>query len=308
MPPSASGRESRVLAFLRSLGGRATVLGLHNDLKVGGPSHYTEQFRSLTGRAPGLWSCDFLFDARMDFRWDMIREAERQWRSGALVNLMWHAAPPNQAEPCEWEGGILSRLDDAEWDSLVTEGGELNSVWRRRMDALVPYLEYLAERKVEALWRPLHEMNQEKFWWGGRPGPEGSAGLYRLTHDYLTRVKGLTHLVWTWDIQDLRFDWETYHPGDDVFDVMALDMYAMGFTRELYESMLRLARGKVIALGEVARLPDPEVLRRQSAYAFVMGWSDLPFARNSRKELQALADAPSVLTLDRMPGWENPRA
>lgn len=306
MPSSASGKESRTLAFLRSLRGRATVLGIHNDLKVGGPGHYGERFRSLTGKAPGLWSCDFLFDHRMDFRWGMIREAERQWRSGALVNLMWHAAPPNQAEPCGWEGGILSRLDDAEWSSLVTEGGELNAAWRRRMDSLVPFLEYLAERDVEVLWRPLHEMNQEKFWWGGRPGPGGGARLYRLTYDYLVRIKGLHHLVWTWDVQDLRFDWAAYHPGDDVFDVLALDMYSMGYTRELYENLLRLAGDKVIALGEVARLPDPEILRRQGAYAFVMGWSDLPFAQNSRQELQALADTPAVLTLDRMPGWGSP--
>jgi mannan endo-1,4-beta-mannosidase len=300
--------ESRSLAFLRSLQGRATVLGIHNDLKIGGPAHYTERFRDLTGRTPGLWSCDFLFDDRREYRWDMIREAERQWRSGALVNLMWHAAPPNQAEPCAWEGGILSRLSDAEWASLVTEGGELNAAWRARMDELVPYLEFLAERGVEVLWRPLHEMNQGKFWWGGRPGSEGSARLYRLTHDHLTRTRGLANLVWTWDIQDLRFDWEGYHPGDDVFDVLALDMYSMGFTRKLYETLLRLARGKVIALGEVARLPSPEVLRRQPAYAFAMGWADLPFSQNTREEMQALADAPSVLTLERMPGWGGPRA
>jgi mannan endo-1,4-beta-mannosidase len=302
-PPSASRGGSRVLAFLRSLSGRATVLGIHNDLKVGGPSHYSEKFRDLTGKAPGLWSCDFLFDGRREFRWEMIREAERQWRSGALVNLMWHAAPPTQSEPCAWEGGILSRLEDEEWASLVSEGGVLNTVWRERMDALLPYLEYLAQKGVEVLWRPLHEMNQEKFWWGGRPGPAGSALLYRLTHDYLTRVKGLRNLVWTWDIQDLRFDWGAYHPGEDVFDVLALDMYSMGFTRELYDTLLDLAGGKVIALGEVARLPEPEVLRRQSAYAFVMGWANLPFARNSREELRALADSPSILTLERMPGW-----
>lgn len=304
---SASGEDSRVLAFLRSLAGKATVLGIHDDLKAGGSSHYTAMFRTLTGKTPGLWSSDFLFDRRKEFRWDMIREAERQWRSGALVNLMWHAAPPNQPEPCGWEGGILSRLSDGEWASLVTEGGDLNRIWRRRMDDLVPYLEYLAEREVEVLWRPLHEMNQEKFWWGGRPGPAGSARLFRLTHDYLTRVKGLRNLVWTWDIQDLRFDWEGYHPGDDVFDVMALDMYSMGFTRELYETMLHLAKGKIIALGEVAGLPAPEVLRRQNAYAFVMGWADLPFESNSREELEALAHAPNVLTLERMPGWGSPQ-
>jgi hypothetical protein len=39
-----------------------------------------------------------------------------------------------------------------------------------------------------------------------------------------------------------------------------------------------------------------------------MGWADLPFERNSREELEALAHAPNVLTLERMPGWGSSQA
>lgn len=293
----------RTLAFLREISGRRTLLGIHNDLKTGGPSHFTDRFHGLTGRHPALWSGDFLFDDRAARRWDMVREAERQWRAGALVNLMWHASPPNQGPTCAWEGGILSRLADAEWTDLVTEGGTLNRAWKARMDEIAPYLAYLADRGVEVLWRPLHEMNQEKFWWGGRPGPDGGARLFRLTRDYFTRAKGLRNLVWTWDIQDLRFDWDGYHPGDECFDVMALDVYSMGFTDRLYREMLRLAGDKPIALGEAAELPTPEILRRQPRYAFVMGWADLAFSRNTPDTLRALVAAPETLLREDMPGW-----
>lgn len=293
-----------VLAFLKTISGKRTLLGLHNDLKTGGPSQYTDMFHDMTGKHPALWSGDFLFDGRAAHRWDVTREAERQWRAGAVVNLMWHASPPNQSPTCAWEGGILSRLSDPEWTDLVTEGGALNRAWKTRMDEIAPYLLHLAERKVEVLWRPLHEMNQEKFWWGGRPGPDGSARLFRLTHDYLTRVKGLGNLIWTWDVQDLRFDWDGYHPGGGYFDLMALDVYSMGFTDRLYGEMLRLAGDKPIALGEVAAMPTPEVLRRQPRYAFVMGWSDLAFSRNAPECLRELAAAPNVLVREDMPGWD----
>lgn len=281
------------------------MAGIHNDLTTGGPSRHTDRLHAVTGRMPALWGGDFLFDARMEKRWDMIREAERQWRAGAVVNLMWHASPPNQGPACAWEGGILSRLSDSEWDDLVNEGGALNREWKARMDGIAPYLKYLEDRKVEVLWRPFHEMNQEKFWWGGRPGEDGTARLYRLTRDYLTREKGLASLVWTWDVQDLRFDWEGYHPGPDQFDVMALDVYGKGFTDSLYREMLRLAGDKPFGLGEVAKMPTAAILGRQSRYCFVMGWSDLVFDRNTERGLARLLAAPNILTLENMPGWES---
>lgn len=305
---TVSGHPSRVLGFLKRISGAKTLVGIHNDLKSGSPSTWTERLHAITGKYPALWSGDFLFDDRAEFRWALIREAERQWDAGAVINLMWHACPPTQKEPCAWKGGILSRLKDSAWADLISEGGALNREWKKRLDALVPYLGYLAERKIEILWRPLHEMNQHKFWWGGRPGPDGSARLYRITFEYLTRVKGLDNLIWTWDIQDLRFDWEEYHPGADCFDVMALDMYGMGFTEKLYQAMLHLAGGKPIALGEVAEMPGPQVLAAQSQYCFVMGWADLPFSVNSEADLKRLVHAPNVLTLESMPGWGKPGA
>lgn len=57
------------------------------------------------------------------------------------------------------------------------------------------------------------------FWWGGRPGPDGTRRLYQITHDYLKNEKNLTNLIWTWNIQDfgtLLYDADAYNPGDEV--------------------------------------------------------------------------------------------
>lgn len=296
---------TKTLDFLRKIAGKHTVVGVHNDQKTGGVNYYTDRLRTITGKYPGLWSGDFSYDGRINTRWQMIYEAERQWNAGAMVNIMWHACPPTVAEPCSWDGNIKGDLSDAQWRDLITEGGNLNRVWKQRIDKIAPFLKYLEDRGVEVLWRPHHEMNQGNFWWGGRSGPTGTAALYRVTHDYMTKEKGFRNLAWTWDIQDLRFDWDGYHPGDAYFDVMALDMYQMGYTDSLYRSMLRLAGGKPIALGEVQKMPSPAALEKHPLYTFVLGWAYMTVNDNSAAALTSLFTDTRSLTRDEMPGWQN---
>jgi len=195
----------RVLAYLRSIGGSRTVAGQHNKEPNSTPAAATDRVAAIAGRRPALWSGDFLFVAgsvEPANRWTMVYEAKREWDAGALVNLMFHACPPTQPEPCEWEGGVKSTLTDVQWTDLVTEGGALNSAWKQRLDVIAVYLQYLKDNGVEVLWRPHHEMNQGVFWWGGRPGTGGTARLFQISHDYLVKGKGLTNLIWVWDVQD----------------------------------------------------------------------------------------------------------
>jgi mannan endo-1,4-beta-mannosidase len=217
---------------------------------------------------------------------------------------MYHACPPTQDEACEWEGGVKSHLDDAEWQDLVTDGGALNRAWKERLDRLVPFLQDLKAAGVAPLFRPLHEMNQGVFWWAGRTGANGTRRLYQLTHDYLVHEHGLDNLVWVWDVQDLSWDFAAYDPGADYYDVAALDVYGDGFTQAKYDAMLAVAGGKPIAIGECARLPTAAELDAQPAWTFFMSWSELTFSDNSEAEIQGLYAAPRVLTLDEMGGWQ----
>jgi mannan endo-1,4-beta-mannosidase len=176
------------------------------------------------------------------------------------------------------------------------------------VDEVCTYLQQLKDKGVEVLWRPMHEMNQGKFWWGGRPGENGTVKLYRLLHDYMTKTKGLTNLVWVWDIQDfgsLSGDATSYYPGADYFDIAALDVYdGSGYTQNKYEIMLRAAKGKPIAIGECDRLPSAAELRAQSSWVFFMSWSELTFEKNTDGELKQLYQSDNIITLEKMPGWK----
>ena len=299
------------LNYIYQISGKSTVAGIHNREPNSNASLWTDSITVLSGKTPGLWSGDFLFLTEdVKARWNMIYEAEKAWERGSLVNLMWHTCSPAHAEPCAWnESGVLDQLSDQEWTSLITDGERLNLVWKSRMDSIATYLQYLKEKNVEVFFRPFHEMNQPVFWWAGRKGANGTSKLYQITHDYLKNTKGLTNLIWIWDLQDfstLNTDLVDYNPGNEYWDILALDMYSSDgtdYTAEKYNSCLKAAKGKPIAIGECQKLPTSAELTNQPGWTFFMSWAELTVKHNSMTQIQELYKALNVITLDKMPGW-----
>ena len=298
-------QSSQVLKYLYSISGKKTIAGQHNKEPNAKPAMWTEYIKETTGKYPGLWSGDFLFQqVNIDNRWTMIYEAERQWKKGAIINLMWHACPPDEGEPCGWDPGLLNaQLDDEQWEEITTDGTPLNLIWKKRMDDIAVYLQYLEDKKVEVLFRPFHEMNQGKFWWGGRPGSDGTAKLFRITHDYLTHTKGLSNLIWVWDMQDMSRDFELYNPGDEYWDVFGFDVYDNGYDISWYNYILPIVGDKPMAIGECSNIPSSEMLSNQPRWIFFMPWAELVKKANTVEEINALYNDPRIITLDEMPGW-----
>jgi hypothetical protein len=304
------GTKYRTLGFLYEISGDKVIAGIHNREPNDSPARWTSEVFATVGRYPGLWSGDFLFQQdNIDNRQTMIDEAVKEWKKGALVNIMWHACNPALEQPCGWgPAGVLSKLTDAQWAELTTEGTPLNKRWKSRVDEVAVYLQYLKDRGVEVLWRPMHEMNQGAFWWAGRPGPGGTVKLYRMLHDYMVKTRGLTNLIWIWDVQDfgsLAKDVVQFDPGRAYWDIAALDVYdKSGYTQEKYDVMVKAAGDRPIAIGECQRLPTADLLRAQPRWTFFMGWSELEFSHNTAAEIRALHTADNIVTLDKMPGWK----
>jgi mannan endo-1,4-beta-mannosidase len=296
------------LNYIYSISGNHTVAGIHNREPNTNPSLWTDSISILSGKTPGLWSGDFLFlKDDVDARWIMIYEAEKAWKKGSLINIMWHTCSPAFIEPCAWnDSGVLDDLSDAEWTSLITDGETLNNTWKKRLDNISVYLQYLKDRGVEVMFRPFHEMNQPVFWWAGRKGSSGTARLYQITHDYLKYNKGLTNLIWIWDIQDfstLSSDLIDFNPGNEYWDLLALDMYSSdgtGYTSAKYTACLNVAGQKPIAIGECQLLPTSEELQEQPKWTFFMSWSELTIKFNSISQIKDLYGASNVITLEEL--------
>ncbi|SCD72099.1 Glycosyl hydrolase family 26, partial [Streptomyces sp. DfronAA-171] len=203
-PAAATGPSTpdAVLSYLQEISGSHAVSGVHNKEPLADPSRYTAQAHDVTGKWPGLWGGELGFRADdIAQRQALVNQAKTEWANGSLVSLTWHMCRPDVAT-CEFEGGINgSRLSDSEWQQLTTDNSALNKAFKAKLDTAVPYLTQLKDAGVPVLFRPLHEMNEGWAWWGGRPGANGSARLFRITHDYL-ESKGLDNLLWVWNVKD----------------------------------------------------------------------------------------------------------
>lgn len=302
---SVSNKKVQILELLQNLKSKHVLGGIHNREPNSFPTQWTDSLKSLIGDYPALWSGDFLFQQEnIDHRQTMINEAIRQFNMGAVVNIMWHACNPVFGEPCAWDDGkgVLSTMNDQQWNELFTEGTAIQQRFVGMMDDVASYLQKLKNNNVVVMFRPFHEMNQGKFWWGGRRGDEGTAKLYRWIHDYMTEVKKLDNLIWVWNIQDfdtLAEDVYAYNPGNDYWDVVTLDVYddATGFSTEKYEAIKSVANGKPMGIGECQKLPAEDVFTKQSDWTFFMGWSELVFRLNDVITVKDLYSSDKVLSL-----------
>jgi mannan endo-1,4-beta-mannosidase len=275
-PAAAARPDSRLLAYLNQISGQRTISGQHNREPNSDPTKWTRAVRDITGETPGLWGGDFLFlPDDVNNRQTMVDEALRQWQAGSVVTLTWHMCPPTIGSTCGWdEGGILGSLSDGQWTELLRNGSGLNNAWKRRLDEVVPHLRRLQNAGVEVLWRPLHEMNEGWSWWGGRGAQ--SRQLYQLTRDYLVGQQGLDSLIWVWNVKDVNMgSIGTYWPGASYVDVASLDVWVkMEPSGSDYQAMLNVAGGKPIALGEIGRVPSPQLLAAQPRWTWFMVWAE----------------------------------
>ena len=299
----AANARKKVMEYLYSMQGQKTIVGIHNREPNSEPSKQTDQAYAVTGQYPALWSGDFLFSSSdVSNRWNMIYECKKQWKNGSIVQLMLHVTPPTQTEAGNWDGGVVSKLTDEQWSSLITNGGELNKAWKKRLDTYAQYISYLKDNGVPVLFRPFHEMNQSMFWWAGRKGTNGTGALYRLTRDYLEKEKGLDNIIWVWDMQDLSYDWSEYNPGNDYWDIFAVDIYNSDyFTEYKYNQALSVAGNKPIAIGECDKLPTAQQLKEQPRWSFVMSWAELTFSHNTNSEIQNLYWAENTIVRNDLP-------
>jgi mannan endo-1,4-beta-mannosidase len=306
MPPANA--KEKVLSYLASQRGKKTLAGQHDKLN-GTPTIANNAVVNITGKSPALYSADFGFGAdSVDNRGKMIDVMIDQWNQGAVVQLLYHTCVPTGDEYCGWDdigGAAPKHLNDSQWQEIVTNGTPLNNVWKQRLDGLSTHFAKLKAANVAPLFRPLHEMNQGVFWWGGRGGPEGTRKLFQITHDYLVNEKGFDNIIWVWDIQDfgsLAGDIPAYDPGKAYYDIVALDVYESGYTQQYYDLIKQAAGNKLMAIGECASVPSLDKLASQPDWSFFMLWPD--FIDQNKSILPGVYASDRVLTRDELPGWK----
>jgi mannan endo-1,4-beta-mannosidase len=299
--PDATPEARTLLKQIDQISGHFTLTGQHNF-----PNHlsrWSDRIYDLTGKFPAIFGQDFGFSGgddkdSVEGRPAMIEEAKRQYRNGAVIALTWHAVRPTDDEPVTFHDSVQGHLTDFEWNELLTPGTDLYNRWTEQVDVIAGYLRQLQDSDVPVLFRPYHEMNGNWFWWGGRPGPHGSAALYRQLYERFVNVHHLNNLVWVWNVNSPSENAgpvPDYFPGSQVADVVTMDIYGE-FKQNYYDDLVTLAGNKPIALAEVGAMPTLDVLAKQPRWAYFMMWSGLAESSNSSDELQTMFHATNLLS------------
>lgn len=312
--PNASPEARALLALLYRISGHFTLTGQHNYPNT--KSRNTEFAAQYLGHTPVIWGSDWGHAAAGNAdsylaRPDIVQEAIRQHRRGAIVTICWHAIPPTSDEPGTFRplpdadpkklASVQGRLLDEQFKELLTPGTPLYQHWCQQVDVIADYLKQLDEAHVPVLWRPYHEMNGDWFWWGARTTePYTTRALYRQLFDRLVNHHHLKNLIWVWSVDRVHgpeMEHAKYFPGTEYVDVLALDVYHNDFAQSYYDSLVALSQGKPLALAEVGNPPTPEILAKQPRWTYSMTWAGM--VRNTtRRQYDALFADPRVLSLE----------
>ena len=301
--PNASPEAVDLLKYIYSVSGKKTLTGQHDQPLF--RMAYYQRVYELTGSHPVIHGFDFGFSERntldaINLRQQLVDDAIELHKDGAIITIMWHAVPPTMEEPVTFHDAIQSQLTDEQWKEMLTPGSTLNLRWQSQVDVIAFFLKQLRDAHVPVLWRPYHEMNGPWFWWGAKRGEDGYIKLYRMLYDRLVNYHKINNLVWVFNANEInppRVDeYKKFYPGDSFVDILATDVYHNNFSDVDYKSLKELAGGKLIALGEVGKVPTEAQLKKQPDWAWFMAWSDLVLSSNSVDELKAIYDSEITLT------------
>jgi mannan endo-1,4-beta-mannosidase len=324
--PLATPATQTLMSYLTETYGQKTLAGQQGYVGSGGSFPSPTYLARSAGLVPALRGSDFIeySPSRRAHGASPNGETERiiDWaqQTGGVVSMMWHWNAPTDLidQPGkEWWRGFyadattfdvaaaLSAPGSAKYDLLVSD-----------IDAIAGELQKFQAAGVPVIWRPLHEAqgNPESaggawFWWGAQ-GPQPFKQLWRLMHDRLTNVHGLHNLIWEYTSSDAYEGFEDWYPGDDVVDMVGLDIYTdrSSSMSGAWLNMLDEFDGKkLIALSETGTLPDPALFdERGIRWSYFSPWQadggSLGVTSNyTAAELQAVLGHQDVITLDELP-------
>ena len=189
------------------------------------------------------------------------------YKRGGIITLSWHANNPltmnlpNTDSVRQW--GTAWDVSSTEVVASILPGGENHALFNTWLERLADFFSGLKDddgTPIPFIFRPYHEHSGDFFWWGTDIcTDEEYAALWRYTVEFLRDEKGFHNILYAYNT-DRVTSLEQYlrgYPGDDMMDMLSLDMYDRGetFGAELDSALTfvtetAIARQKLTALSE----------------------------------------------------------
>ncbi len=275
------------------------------------PSYTLELFEEETDQLPGILGMDLGMQGygSSPLEWNeadfsrYVSEVVDYTANGGIYTVSVHYDNPSKnytgadASNENWCKGVLGYTDtvagyEQAFADLITDGTELNTEFKKELDANAQFLKALKEHGVPILFRPLHEMNGTWFWWnstqnGKTVSADCYANLWRWLHDYYTNTWGLDNLVWVYspnvsagNVNGGMMSTLYNYPGDEYVDIVGVDWYTNTRTMEIengncYQNMVEQS-GKIGAVCEFGPSePSGSTAAQDKYYNMMDAYDDL---------------------------------
>ena len=194
-----------------------------------------KSYMDETGQAPSIIGMDLArhITATDTFRAEFVRALIDYCRDGGIITASSHFTNPLDEE--QGYRGYLGK--EKAWEDLIKEGTPSNLIFKRQLNSAATLFRELQNNDIPILWRPLHEMNGNWFWWCIRQEKNylvmerSYQDLWKYIHDYYEKELGLTNLLWVYSPNNddgTRVDVEYCYPGDEYVDMTGIDWYTSG--------------------------------------------------------------------------------
>lgn len=284
--PRASRGVRDLLAKMRRISGRAILSGQCDD-------KYLPFIKRVSGKEPAIMGYDF--NGLMPSQTGNVDAAKAiAWhRRGGIVTFQWHWISPDA------NGDFYTDKFDLA-AALANPTGTSYKNLIRDVDLVAGELVKLDKAGVPVLWRPLHEAEGKWFWWG-KSGGGPAKELYNLIFDRFTKTHRLRNLIWVWT--SYGKEKENWYPGDALVDMIVRDYESPSSWSDFQELFGK--SGKLFALGEEGKLPDPDNLAK-APWVYFLTWAYMiedPAKGNTEAWIKKVYQDPRVITLDTVGRW-----
>lgn len=321
--PQADRHTQMLMNYLTSIYGSKTLAGHQHDESKNLPFP-SATFLSLSGGLkPAIRSSDFMeySPSRLAYGANPRNESEQSiaWarENGGIISMTWHwNAPANLVNSSEWPWWSGFYTEATTFDlagALANPNGSDYQLLLRDIDAIAVQLQKFEDAGVPVIWRPLHEAQGNAdgtsgqgawFWWGAH-GPGPFKQLWRLMHDRLTNYHGLHNLIWEFTSSAALNGHLQWYPGDDVVDMIGLDIYTdpnSSMSGPWYDILAHYNGRKLIALSESGTLPNADLMELYGiAWSYFSMWKDEYLDNFSAQQVQALFSDDDIITLNELP-------
>ncbi len=203
------------------------------------------------------------WNAQVKDAYDMIEYA----REGGIFTFSCHF--PNPSGLPKGLSAYRGELGDgtvAAWEALLTEGTEYNKNFMDTLERVGDFLMIFHENGVPIIYRPLHEMNGNWFWFCIVNGEqdntipkEYAVRLWRLIYDYLVHERGITSMIWEYSpnvaekTTSTKVDVMYCYPGDEYCDIVGCDWYTSSYKGH---DVLRISHDLISKTGKIFSITE----------------------------------------------------